>query len=661
MRLLCTILILLCPPALSAGPFWGVADSGLDPARARREAPLWVARGANCVLLDARGLDPAWESLAKAQEAWTAAGAVCFWSLPAHPPIQPPRFLPLARQKSTAGFRIAAPEGMPAAQDEAASWQRFLKTFFGDASPADDTSGDTATFNAAFTASHTAWDQAQPFTGQELSDPAKRRLADMWRADEHSRRVASACQSLYNINRAAPAGPAITSVSTGAEDASLLASRRAVGRLYAGAAQAVPAIESAAAAFGRKVVAAPVSLVPGDYAASLRRAMGLLPYVEGIIFDLGTDRSDPALRVIPELAPFAGRLRVPRANVLWIVSPGAETAGILDAYCVSESALAIDPNCLDLTRFTAVIYRASAPSASTAILQKLFERALGGGTVFVEAYRAGSGPTLHGRDSSPYWWEFAKLDRADFGQGSTEVAYAGRKWSIPLTAPYFSGDQSRLHPRGEVTDSTGAKYPLLFVRKLGTAGKWVMLNVPDLWDAQFSLLAAIVREQSGIDLPDPSKTRVYRGEQCALVIGGQEKAEVRIDCPYHEVVLFDVAAREAHLARAQNGQVRLPGEVGPGEGRLWVVKPYGKPIVLYTGGAPDHAASLLDGDCSSGALRFRFTAQAFISSPARPASLTIDGRPEPFDYDPTRRLVTIRRSGDTVEARLEYARQAAPK
>jgi len=576
-----------------------------------------------------------------------------------------------------------------------ASWQTFLRRFFADDSPARDTNGDKATFNSAFGTNYTNWKEVRLFTSAELANSSKRRLADLWLSDAYACFVDSVSGCVRPLTHGGPVGPGV-----GKSDFSLIACKKQIKNLFAASVEDVLLADCIAAVFGKRVFACPVTLVPGDLAVSRQMALKLLPYAEGVCFDykglvakrtvpliedggssappdaeIGFDEEgncvaplppnnppskiesfDSAFRIIPELAPFAGGLRVERFPVLWILSSDRhkkDLSFIRDAYCVSEATLALYPDSVDLSRYKAVIYLSTSPSISTAIFQQLFDYALNGGIVFIDAYNVASGKTLHGRDQSKLWWEHLKPQRREFGAGETVLTYAGSKRTFPFTAPYFTGGQGIIEV-GRVTDSSGGSYPFLLVQKIGSAGKWVFINIPGLWETSFSLLREVVQGESGITLPDPSRVRVYSGRNCALAIGGAEPEGISIPCSHDEAVIFDVVSWKVFTSRTSNGLLRLPEKIAPGEAKLWVVKPYGKPVVLYTDGTLNYAASVSDGDYKNNVLRFTFAEQAFVSAPVRPKLLTIGGKPAEFQYDAEHHLITIKRVGDPVEAKIEF-------
>lgn len=625
----------LLAAACSAAP-WGVAAGFADQpeAQSRYEAGVLAAQGVTGVFLNMRGTRSNWPNWVAVQKAWNSAGVSCFWDLPTtlsecerilgFPPetfpfddritledgsrgyftgasklgnyfsaefvFQTQRLAKaMARRLQTpAGYQVTANVDLAGGSydpEALASWRAFLKRFFKDDSPADDTDRDTATFNSAFTANYSTWDSVPLFGSKELGDPRKRVLRDLWLASSYADYVQGVCSSLNSVSRAAVSGPGAAGLASSGVDASVLAARPAVSAIYTDSMDALPALDCAAAAFGKKLIADSIQLVPGDYEASYQRALKLLPYAASGAFFVyetlvreRTDtepaeivRFDPAFQVLPVLSQFVGKLRVERAPVLWIVGQGADATGVVNAHCVTEAALALDPKCLDLTRYGVVIYRSARPSISLAILQELFEYALKGGTVLLDGCRIAGGPTIDGRDNAHFWWEGMKLARGAYGEGRTEVAYAGRTWRFDSTMPYLTGDSKKVESVGTVRDSSGASYPLLLVRKIGQSGRWVFVNVPGS-DSQPSLLRAIAKDQAGVDLPDPSAPLLYTGEGCVLAICGDSATSVAVNCSFEEAVVTDVFTQASITLRPKDGKLALPGELKPHQARLWTVR-----------------------------------------------------------------------------------------
>lgn len=731
-----------CSPGAAA--CWGVAAgfADFDSAQSRWEAPFLAQRGIDCMFLNMRGVNYNWPNWTDVQDRWTDAGARTFWELPTTLPecerilgfvpgtyevddravmpdgsrayfgsdpglgslfgakfVQETRRVARAmasRLYSASGFQITRQIDLGSGSYDAealASWRTFLAAFAGDNSPDDDSNRDTVTFNSAFGTSYASWDQVAQFGANELTDARKRQLVDIWLASSYADYVDGTCAAVEQVRRGLLLGPRLSTAVRGTVDASILASRPRVSVLYCDSPDSLPTLESAAAAFGKRVFANALPLVPGDYAASRQRVLRVLPYVSGACFDyagLVAERDgtlptntgvsgeprpygqepeavaapvkalDPAFQALPELAPFAGKLRIARAEALWIV-PGErvekDVSRIVDAAWVSEVQMALDPGCVDLSRFKVVIYLSPAPSISTAIMQKLFDYALAGGTVIVDGYNIASGPALLGRDNSHFWWQDLKLEREKFGDGTTVVEYAGRKWEFPFVAPHIASTSNRIKTEWGVRDSTGAAYPFLLIRAIGEKGKWVFVNLPG-FGSQFGLLKAVVREQTGVTLPDVSKPRIYYGDNCLLAIGGAEDTEVTAAWPQSPAVALDISTGEVGISEPGARELKL-GTVKAGEARLWVVKPYGKPVVMYADGTADYAGSVVDGEYAGNVLRFAFAQRAFVSCPERPRSVKVDGETAKYKYDPEKHLLTVERAGKPAAAEVEYGRQMA--
>jgi hypothetical protein len=700
MKTMARVLALLVLCCTCHAAYWGVAGdfADTDQDTTARLAPVLTQRGINSFLLNMRGRKRGPFLWTRTQKTFEDAHASVFWDAPStlgecdrihnlgegpltmsgevldrgssllsqrwSEEIQRTTAEMAMQLKHSAGFRIPTAldtSALTRDSDAATSWRRFLAGFFGDKSPADDTSGDTATFNASFGTNYQTWDRVPVSAGTD--DVRRRRLSRMWIEKAHADYVNDICGALSPLDPKSLNGPAVVGGLSDTSDASLLASKKFVRCLYAGEAD-IPALSCAAATFGKPVLAGPVRLIPDDVSASRRKLLGFLPYVDGAFFDFQsvaaldsenqTIAFKPASSVISELAPFVGRLHPDRVKVLWVLPSDVSAEGVLDAYCISEDAFALDPSAVDLGKYQAVIYLNSSPCISVLVLQRLYDYAVKGGTVYLDAYRVGQGSTLHGRGNAMYWWqEDLEVKRADSGAGETVARIAGQSFAMPGTLPYLTGSADRLTQVGEVTDSAGAKYPLLYIRKLGKAGKWVFINVPDI-RTQFALLRAIVRDQSQIALPSDSAPRLYTGQNCALAIGGAEPGGVTIPCSYSQAAVFDVASLTTSTLKPE-GTALAPIPVGPQEAKLFVIKPYGKPVVLYADGVAEWAASIDDGAFDGKTLKFRFARRAFISSPSAPRSATIEGQDVSVDYDSDLRLLKItRRAGDPVEAVLAY-------
>lgn len=669
--------------AAYAAGCWGIAAPFADEKSLQSdyEAPMLAQRGVGCICLDMHGARFNWPNWVEVEAEWHNRRAATYWDIPTilpecehvlgyeagtleiddRPVLEDGSrayfgtdyrlgniFLPelsyhVTRIAKAMANRLKTPAGWivttgidlrDGSYDEhaLASWQAFLKKFFKDASPGDDSNADDCTFNASFGGKRESWDKVPQFTKAELADQRRRALVDLWLADSYASFVDGICCGLRVMDPKALTGPGVRAVAKGGVDASVLASRKNINVLFTDSHESARILDCAAAAFDKKLIGSGIKLVPGDYESSRLRALKLLPYLDGLCFDyagLVNERLpgdpakiksfDPAFRVIPELAPFMGRFRKARAPVLWIASDPAKIASIVvDSYCITEAAMALDPDCLDLMKFKAVIYQSAAPCASLDILEKLFKYALKGGVVLIDAHNVSGGPSLHGRDNKLFWWD-------------------GRVGGKPANP----NDGSTPPPK---------------VIKIGPSGKWVYVYKAGFW-SDLSQVKALVREYAGIELPDPSSPLVYGGEGCALAIGAAaQPCKVSIGCNYDTAAVFDPVEGKAYLLAPSNGRITLPGMVESSGARVWVVKSYGRPTVLYTDGTPDHTASIDDGNYSDSVLEFKFAEKAYVSSPTAPKSLTLDGRLAPFDYDTDMRVVTITRTGATASARLQYGK-----
>jgi len=578
------------------------------------------------------------------------------------------------RLKGAAGYRISSDAVLGDGSHDPASlnsWRVFLRRLFADDTPDSDTNGDTTTFNQAFGTGYLSWEQTPRFGSVDMRDPVKRRLTDFWLADSYAAFVESVSRGLKQLDPKLVLGPGVGSSVVGSVDSSLLAAGASTGAIFATSVDAAASLRCASAALGKSVVASGIELVPGDTTASRMRAMRLLPYVSGAFFDAAglvkpaseaqstsAPVFDPAFSVIPELAPFVGQFTVPGAEVLWILSPGGDSTidgHLFNADTVSEHLLALSPDSCDFARYKLVIYRSNGPSLSTLILQKLFSYALKGGCVIVDAFRVADGPTVTGRSNAMFWWERLKPVREKSLEGETKVSFAGSQWTIPGVLPYLARRDDKLEESGEVTDSTGAKYALAFTRLIGDRGKWVMLNLPGVIESRPAILRHVARETCGVDIPDPSRARVYSGHSCVLAIGGEKSEYISYMTAWEKSAVFDVGERTGSEVVARNGVIALPGDLRNGSARLWVVKEASRPLVMYTDGAIDRAASIDDGKWDGKRLVFTFARKAWVYSPVKPKSVVVDGAQATYAYDDKGKLLVLEKTaGDDSIAAISF-------
>ena len=607
MKHLCAVLALLILASIPcSSAYWGIIADNTDSNSS-------VPRSFGCVMLNIGGEGRSWPNWSAEEQAWQKAGASTFWDLPntiaesarilntqpgnlavddritlengsrEYPEgsvplgnIFDPNFaLQIQRASNAMSSRLHTPLGYRIAPDAAmkaysyddsarASWRQFLQQFFIDKTPSDDTNGDSVTFNSAFSTEYKTWSEVPLFTTRDLQAPNKRKMADLWLTDGYAKYVNGVCGSVRRqVNPRAIIGPGVNSVLSSNIDVSLLASGGEVNTLFVDSCAALPAIDCAAATFGAGVIAAGV---PAD---SAQNAIRILPYVNGAMFK--RTEASPELDAIMKLAPYADKLKPNRADVLWIIGDGNDASGIFDSYCVTEQTFALRPRSVDLSKYKAVIYRSSKPCISLAIMQELFEYALKGGVVFVDAYTVAGGPTICGRDNAHFWWQGMKLARADRGSGNSTLSYSDLTDKLTSINPYLVRTDDTLREEGKVTDSTGASYPLLIVRTIGGKGKWIFINSPGLWNSSFPMFQAVVKSESGVDLPDPSRARIYACDDCVLAIGGSRPEQVTVKCSREQVEVVDMLSDTKAAVKSDNGSITLPWQIAPGEAKLWVI------------------------------------------------------------------------------------------
>jgi len=81
---------------------------------------------------------------------------------------------------------------------------------------------------------------------------------------------------------------------------------------------------------------------------------------------------------------------------------------------------------------------------------------------------------------------------------------------------------------------------------------------------------------------------------------------------------------------------------------------YGKPVVPFADGTVKNSAKIDSGEYRGGKLKFRFAERAFVSSPIKPKTLLVGGKPHAFIYDEGSDLVTITRTGPPAEVVLTF-------
>ena len=397
---------------------------------------------------------------------------------------------------------------------------------------------------------------------------------------------------------------------------------------------------------------------------------------------------DSRFLAFTQLAPFAGRLSSkPNDDILWILSSGYRPdyeedhreSQVFRAGVTSDMAMVLQPGKVDLKKRKVIIYRnAESPCISKELHKKLREYVRGGGTVVTGAYHIGAGNTLLGIENKTDWWSGLEMVRGNYsGDGSTRLQIGDTSLEVPGTFQYLRPNSPDISVDGQVQDSTGASYPLVITRREGK-GKWVLVNFPDVfrmgehrggfdqakYDKRFLLLRAIVSKHTGINLPFRYEMQVYQGDRCALAMKEQvptgldripnSRPRFRADKPTVAFEIFEKKLYGGRCIEPTAGKIEMPCEIDQGEAKLWVVKPYGRPVALYADGTEMSRGRMDDGVFKNGTLKVCFCQEVYISSPSRPSSVIIGSKEVPFDYDAESGLLVIRRSGAPVEATVNY-------
>lgn len=612
------------------------------------------------------------------------------------------------------------------------SWQRFLKSLFGDATPAADSNGDGVFFNSTFGKTYHTWDEVEQFRGDDWKDRRRVLLRDAWIGLSYARFIDHACQRARRTNPDLLTGAMICVPLSPTVDLSLMLSMPNVSASFIntyfcwlGSGLLMEAIGDT---YRKPTIASEINMPQGTYAEVRWGALTHLPYLEGFewftyswlpksapgehggkygLVDTWTIDStkqtsgeftepykvveyNERFAIIPQLAPFVGRLRsgIDR-GILWISASGyprdwledhAET-GIMRAHVTSDVALALAPNALDLSRYKVIIYRnLQSPCISRDIYRRLQQFVRDGGTVITGAYFIGSEGTWLGEDNARDWWQGMSLARSSRNEeGVTTVRYGEHEFDMKGTFPYLVSAGPAVVTTGEVEDSTGERYPFVLTRAEGQ-GKWVYINlpfffqltepfdrhIPEKYAQRFDCLREIIATCSGAAPANRYATQWYEGDECVLAIreprpGGDESEPGPAQgarWPNGDYVMFEVFDLAAEggkpFTRVTNGRIQPERDLRPKEARLWVVKPYGEPVVMYADGTLKNGAKLESGVYSKGRLAFEFAQRAFISAPERPVSLTVDGKAHPFTYDAQSKIVKIEREGPPARAELVF-------
>lgn len=618
------------------------------------------------------------------------------------------------------------------------SWQQFLKALFNDDSPAADTNGDGTFYNKAYGKAFKSWKDVEMFRSDDLQDPGRVLLKDIWLGVSYANYLQRMASVIHKYRPDAMVSPSICVPVSAPVDLSYVASMPDINvscintyGCWLGSGLLMAAIANT---YGRPAIASEINYPVGGYSEMRWTALTMLPYYEGYewfgynqkdgsepepdemqseyggkygLIDHGmtceydgdgdpscagevsvATEYDPRFAVLPELAPFVGKLHSDiDKSILWITASGYRPdyeedhreSELFRANVTSDMAVALKPEALSLQGKKVVIYRnIESPCISRNIYRKLADYVKSGGTVVTGAYYIGKGTTLIGEDNSIDWWNGLKLARNDFtADGDTTIHLDGQSYKVAGTHQYLLPGSGSVKADGEITDSTGAKYPLVFVRNEGK-GKWVLINYPmifrmsereggwmqDKYDTRFRILRQIVKKHASVNLPYRFEMQTYAGDGCLLAIKEGEpsgvdlipeaKPRFKANVP---TTLFEIYEKKLYggaFVKPVKGEIEVPETVKSGEAKLWVAKPYGKPVVLYVDGTVKSQGRTDDGAYKDGKLTFTFAERAYISSPKRPKTVEAAGQKMDFDYDESNHLLLVKRTGLPVQATVIY-------
>lgn len=257
------------------------------------------------------------------------------------------------------------------------------------------------------------------------------------------------------------------------------------------------------------------------------------------------------------------------------------------------------------------------------------------------------------------------------------------EWGV---LPMYEADGSvDYQTLGQIKLSHGRQLPLAFVQNIGK-GRLVLVNDPEIFAfnrmgaavapqerrERLALLNAIARQTAGVDVPAFDGLHVYEGPQAVLANYFEDdpfilttdvqkylRSEVdrkpnshRIDVKAlsSRMVVFDAFEHrtiDGPYVEARNGRLVFTDAFErPWSFHLWITKPFGQPVVLYTDGTLRQFARIDDGqwDQLAKTLKLELTDVAYISSP-RPAKAIMADRTVTMDYNTRQCLLTLKGPG----------------
>lgn len=266
------------------------------------------------------------------------------------------------------------------------------------------------------------------------------------------------------------------------------------------------------------------------------------------------------------------------------------------------------------------------------------------------------------------------------------------EWGV---LPMYEADGSvAFEELGTMVLNNGRHLPLAYVQTIGQ-GKLVLVNDPEIFAfsrmgaallpqerrERLALLNAIATQTADVQVPSFDGLHVYEGPQAVLANYFEDdsfilstdvqkylrsdeqrkpiKQRIDVKAQASRMVVFDafnhqtvdgpyVVARQGRLQFSESFE-------RPWSFHLWVTKPFGRPILLYTDGTLRQHATIEDGqwDDNARTLKIRFTDFAYISSP-KPAKAVEAERTVNMEYDARQCLLKLTGPGLSTEVTVKF-------
>lgn len=263
------------------------------------------------------------------------------------------------------------------------------------------------------------------------------------------------------------------------------------------------------------------------------------------------------------------------------------------------------------------------------------------------------------------------------GQFGTTVTLGETSLKVNRLEPYVLPGAG-MTVAGEVSDEKGARRPLLIVRPEGK-GKWLAWNSPEAvpgtghggsgfnppeWRAQWRLLDGLIRAHSAGRIEDYETPYVLQGDGCLMAAAwdgftAPKNHEISFTSPHPRVVAWEVLDQTTEggpYLQVKDGRATFRKDLSRPtlSAHLWVLKPYGQPIVLSADGTLKHMMRIEDGKLTGNRLEFTMAERAAVSCPAPPKSARHNGQAVQVQYDAPAQVARIVGSGRLGPCILEF-------